>query len=126
MATIKELLDEHNKLAAKCKYERIGCWKKSKAELVSRVAKLRRCERENEGQLSRLTIREIAEEALLEVATEDSDGNRLGHPYEAVLQRVLRFFPNAETTHRSLAWYASKMRGAGMMVPYRPRAKSQS
>lgn len=118
MATIKELVVEYNDLG----FGTIRSWKKPKAELQALIAACKRevVEVDNGG---RLTVRQIAEEALLEVAGEDDNGNQLGHPYEEVLRRVCEFFPQAETSARSLAWYASKMRGAGMRVPYRPRAK---
>ena len=120
MATIRELLNEHNELWPGAQRK---SWKGPKADLEVLVAAVRRDVAEvNNG--TKLTIQLIAEEALLEVVSRDDDGNRLGHPYEDILVRVLHFFPEAQTTPRCLAWYASKMRGAGMMVPYRPRARA--
>lgn len=122
MSTIKELLQEHNELwpGAKRKY-----WKQSKADLEILVAAVR-SDVASKSNGKRLTIQRVAEEALLEIVDEDSNGNKLGHTYEAVLLRVLHYFPQAQTTPRSLAWYASSMRSAGIRVPYRPRAKRKS
>jgi len=72
----------------------------------------------------KITIQLIAEDALLEIVTEDANGNRLGHPYADILVRIKELFPQAATSARSLAWYASKMRSAGILVPFRPRGKS--
>lgn len=137
MPSAKELVTEHNQLCdirdhlsedeglpfKLPEYETLKTWKGKKTELQARVAELRRMVLGVErGQ--RITIQLIAEEALLEIADEDEDGNRLGHPYPAILERVRALFPDAKTNCRTLAWYASKMRGAGMMVPFRPRAKN--
>ncbi len=122
MATVRELLDEHNELWPGAQRR---SWKGSKADLEVLVAAVRRDVAEVDNG-TRLTVRQVAEEALLEIAGEDEDGNKLGHPYEEVLRRVQVFFPQAETSARSLAWYASKMRGADIRVPYRPRARKSS
>ncbi len=122
MATIKDLLTEHNKLWPGAKRK---SWKHSKADLEILVAAVR-VDVASTNNSRQLTIQQVAETALLEIASEDSDGNKLGHTYADVLDRVLHFFPQAQTTSRCLAWYASKMRSAGMRVPFRPRARRES
>ncbi len=92
------------------------------ATIKMRVAEQRRLEYlVDTGKV--LTIQVIAEEALLEVIEVDCDGNKLGYPYHTIIKKILEYFPEARTTSRSLAWYASKMRSAGLLVPFRPRAK---
>lgn len=130
MATIKELLGEYNELRQRPGVrtghaEKLNSWKKSKAGLMVLVAQLRREVHEGETG-EKLTIRQIAEDALIMVVNKDTDGNELGHPYEDIITVVRGLFPQAETTSRSLAWYASKMRCAGTHVPYRPRARRSS
>ncbi len=131
MATVRELLKEYNDTARrrgirKGHARELKSWKRPKIELESLVAQLRRERAEWEMDGEKLTIGRVAEDALVEVVGEDEDGNELGHPYEDILAIVRRFFPQAETTARSLAWYASKMRCAGTHVPYRPRARRSS
>jgi len=63
-----------------------------------------------------------ASELLKLIVEVDDDGNRLGYTYQDVLKRVLKKFPKAKTTTRTLAWYASDMRCAGIPVPFRPRS----
>lgn len=128
MATIRELLVEYNSLRQRPGVrvghaEILSSWRKPKVNLEFLVAQLRREAYQGEGG-KRLTIGSLAEAVLVEVVDVDGNGNNLGHSYEEILRRVRVYFPNAETTPRSLAWYASKMRCAGVHVPFRPRAKA--
>jgi len=118
MATIKELLKDYNKLAI----TPIKRWNGSKVNLEILLAEARR-EIIEADTGEKLTIRQVAEDALVVVVGKDQHGNELGHPYADIITIVRGFFPEAETTARSLAWYASKMRCADTHVPYRPRAR---
>jgi hypothetical protein len=123
MATIKELIQEHNELATIVDAQPFkSAPKGGKKGLLIRIAALKR-EQHSQETGEKLTIRQIAEDALVVVVGKDEHGNELGHPYEDIITIVRGFFPEAETTARSLAWYASKMRCADIHVPYRPRAR---
>ena len=41
--------------------------------------------------------------------------------YDQVVAKVREAFPDANTSTKSVAWYASRMRAAGMILPDRPR-----
>lgn len=42
-------------------------------------------------------------------------------PYDQVVARIKDVFPKANTSPKSVAWYASRMRAAGVSVKERPR-----
>lgn len=60
-------------------------------------------------------VGELAEELLQEGLTD-----------EDVLARILEEFPEARTSKRSVAWYRSKAREAGLPVPTQREARASS
>lgn len=114
--TIKELVALHNEHVAED--AQIKTFKGRKDELVPLVAQVMRKKR---GK----TIREVAEALLIEVATTNEDGHKIGHPYDYVLEQVLEEFPEANTTVKCLRWYNTKLNSdANVKMPIRPRKKT--
>jgi hypothetical protein len=68
------------------------------------------------------SIRQVAEELLMEVTGKDADGRKTGHTYETILSKIKEKFPQANTSIACLRWYAVHMREKGTMPPTRPRA----
>jgi hypothetical protein len=78
-------------------------------------------------------IRTYAEELILIVAYTDQDGRPIGHDYEYIRNMVLKRFPVVpQGAHRGkptkldfkeIQSYATDLRAAGALVPYRPRRK---
>lgn len=117
--TIKQLLNEYNRLASRQGKPGLSSWKQAKASLAARVATLRTAE---SG-----TIRARVEELLTEVVeTDEASGSRLGVPYDEVVLRLRATHPHARTTARTLAWHASDLRSRGVDVPLRPRSARRS
>ena len=67
------------------------------------------------------TIGSFASSLLLTPIGVTPEGREVGMSYGQVLTKVLKEYPGASTTVKSLAWYNSKMKGEGQKVPLRPR-----
>lgn len=46
---------------------------------------------------------------------------RTSLPYDAIVERIKAAFPKAETSTKSVAWYASRLKAEGQKLPERPR-----
>ena len=112
--TIKDLIALHNEHVDD--EGKIKSFKGRKDDLIKVVAGLIRKSRGT-------TIREVAERLLMEVA-ETVDGQKIGHPYEYVLEQVQAEFPEGNTSVKSLRWYNTKLNGnPNIKMPIRPRKK---
>lgn len=65
------------------------------------------------GKLPTRTIRARAEALLL---------RPIG--YDTVVEKILDAFPDASTSTKTVAWYASRMKARGVKLPERPRAQA--
>lgn len=49
---------------------------------------------------------------------------RSAMPYDAIVANIKAAFPGAQTSTKSVAWYASRMRAEGTSVHDRPRVRA--
>lgn len=112
-----------------------------KAAQTRKLKKQRAIELEAEKQAAELELKKQAEEAkaiaplktcdvicevlqLIRPGTEDSQRPE-GYTYKEclamVLERIRPTRPDAATSLDCLRWYATKLRGEGIILPYRPR-----
>jgi len=118
--TADELVCLHNaRCAAEGRIE--GPWKGSKRDLIGRIRALGEPERAKHlvaGAESAVIDEAKTVGALVEalVATDLA--------YDEVVRMVRGRFPEARTTTRSVAWYASRLRKRGLDVPLRRAAKT--
>ena len=113
--TIKELVTLHNDHADA--ENQIKTFKGRKDDLISSVSKIIRASRGT-------TIKDFADALLIEVA-EVKDGQKIGHPYDYVLDAILEEFPEANTTVKCLRWYNTKLNSdTNVRMPIRPRKKA--
>lgn len=74
---------------------------------------------EKKSDSKRGEVRRLCEDLLMKVVDDNGDGLSYGEIIEAVREEL----PEAKTSVNCLRWYATNMRGRGMIVPYRPRTK---
>lgn len=115
-----ELLAEYNGLMPDD--QKIKKWTGSAEDLETKIEDLRREERKR----SSLTIKDLSTELLLTVDYEDDrTKRRVGLPYDEILRRIKKQFPQADTTDKCLRWYAVHLnREPDVRMPYRPRRRT--
>lgn len=107
MATIKELLEQHNILATKQKQPLLKSWKQAKTGLIERINTLAAREAGN------MTIGGMVKSLVMDPKLS----------YDDIVTAVKGEFPMAKTSRRSVASTAADLRKTGAKVPLRKKGR---